>query len=269
MEPVLIVRHARTEGPGHLATFLDRHGIERRQIALDRGERLPVDAAGLTGLALMGGPMSANDPLPWVQPVLALIRDAVARGVPVLGHCLGGQLLARALGGRVGPNPVREIGWGRVDLEPDPLAREWFGERDHFLGFHWHGETFTLPPGAVPLARSRWCERQAFAIGPHLGLQCHIEMTARMVRVWTRGGARELREHAGDSVQAAPALLHDLEARVGGLNRLADRVYERWLAGVPPSMPRGAGRAADETPGARAAARARRTQSRKLSNCTG
>ena len=237
MKPVLIVRHARTEGPGHLATFLDRHGIERRQVALDRDEALPADAAGLAGLAFMGGPMSVNDPLPWVGPALALIRDAVARGVPVIGHCLGGQLLARALGGSVGPNPVREIGWGRVDLEPDPLAREWFGERDHFQGFHWHGETFTLPPGAVRLARSRWCEQQAFAIGPHLGLQCHIEMTTEMVRIWARGGARELREHAGASVQPASALLRDLESRIGELNGLADRVYARWLAGAHRSPP--------------------------------
>ncbi len=231
MKPIVIVRHSRTEGPGHLATFLDRHGIAREQVALDRGQALPTDAAPLAGLAFMGGAMSVNDPLPWIEPALALIRDAVARGVPVIGHCLGGQLLAKALGARVESSPVREIGWGTVTLEPGSPARDWFGDRGDFLGFHWHGETFALPAGAVSLAASRWCRHQAFAIGPHLGLQCHIEMTARMVRIWTRGGRRELREHAGASVQPAERILEGLEARIERLNALADHVYTRWLSG--------------------------------------
>jgi len=232
-KPILIVRHARTEGAGHLATFLDRHGLPRVQIAIDRGERLPADAAALSGLAFMGGPMSVNDPLPWIAPALALIDDAIRREVPVIGHCLGGQLLAKALGATVGANPVREIGWGRVDIDPDPQARDWFGGLGEFLAFHWHGETFDRPAGARLLAGSRWCAHQAFACGPHLGLQCHIEMTTAMVRTWARVGARELREHAGASVQSPDELLHDLDTRVARLNAVADRVYSRWLAGGP------------------------------------
>src|SRR6185503_12178182 len=101
--------------------------------------------------------------------------------VPVLGHCLGGQLMAKALGGSVARNPVKEIGWGRVDV----LGREgerWFGSLNAFQSFHWHGETFTIPAGAERIASSEHCANQAFALGPHLALQCHVEMTADLVR---------------------------------------------------------------------------------------
>lgn len=76
----------------------------------------------------MGGPMSVNDDLPWIDPELTLIRQAVANDIPVLGHCLGGQLISKALGGVVGKNPVKEIGWGEVSVADNPVAREWFGE---------------------------------------------------------------------------------------------------------------------------------------------
>jgi GMP synthase-like glutamine amidotransferase len=108
--------------------------------------------------------MSANDDLPWTEPVLALMRDAVERNVPVIGHCLGGQLLARALGGEVTRNPVKEIGWNRIQVEDSARAREWLGEgvRD-FVTFQWHGETFTIPsnaerilPGPIAPTRPTW-----------------------------------------------------------------------------------------------------------------
>ena len=112
MLPVAIFRHAPVEGPGYFAIFLEQHGIPWRLIAIDAGETVPVTVDGFSGLCFMGGPMSVNDPLPWIEPVCALIRNAVARDVPVVGHCLGGQLMSKALGGEVTRNPVREIGWG-------------------------------------------------------------------------------------------------------------------------------------------------------------
>ena len=94
----------------------------------------------------MGGPMSVNDELPWIPAALRLIHAAAEQGVPVLGHCLGAQLMSKALGGAVGPNPAKEIGWGRVDV---PIARgaRLVWRRAGFLAFHWHGETYTLRPG--------------------------------------------------------------------------------------------------------------------------
>ncbi|MBL8540108.1 MAG: type 1 glutamine amidotransferase, partial [Betaproteobacteria bacterium] len=195
MRPIAIFRHARTEGPGYLAAYLDRQSIPWQLVRIDEGEEVPVAANAFSGLVFMGGPMSVNDDLPWIPPVLRLIRAAVDSQVPVLGHCLGGQLMSKALGGVVGRNPVKEIGWGRCDVPDTPIAREWFGgELDFFESFHWHGETFTLPEGATRILSSPWCDNQAFALGPHLGLQCHVEMTEDLIRTWCRGGAKEITE---------------------------------------------------------------------------
>src|SRR3990172_6040674 len=127
MKPVAIFRHAPTEGPGYFATVLERHHIPWRLIKVDAGEAVPADPRAFSGLAFMGGPMSVNDDLPWIMPVLQLIRAGVDADVPVLGHCLGGQLISKALGGVVSRNPVKEIGWGEVSVLDTPLARQWFG----------------------------------------------------------------------------------------------------------------------------------------------
>src|SRR3970040_2627743 len=99
MKPVAIFRHAPTEGPGYFATVLERHHVPWRLIKVDAGEAVPADPRAFSGLALMGGPMSVNDDLPWIAPVLQLIRSGVAAHVPVLGHCLGGQPMSGGPGG--------------------------------------------------------------------------------------------------------------------------------------------------------------------------
>jgi GMP synthase-like glutamine amidotransferase len=233
MKPVAIFRHSPTEGPGYFAEYLDRAKIPWELIRIDQGDPVPADLERFSGLALMGGPMSVNDELPWIAPVMALIQGAVARGVPVLGHCLGGQLMSKALGGEVSAAPTKEIGWGEVQVEDTALARQWFGASGRFLSFHWHGETFSIPPGAQRLLRSQWCENQAFALGPHLGMQCHIEMTAELVKSWCETGRREIeRSRSGAGVQPAEQILQQLDERVGALHTLADRVYARWMQGL-------------------------------------
>lgn len=233
MKPVAIFRHARSEGPGYLADFLDQEGIPRKLILIDAGDALPASAAEFSGLVFMGGPMSVNDDLPWIAPVLALIRGAVAADIPVLGHCLGGQLMSRALGGTVGRNPVKEIGWGMVEAAQNSAARHWFGDRHAFNAFHWHGEAFTIPDGAVNILASEHCPNQAFALGKHLGFQCHIEMTTGMVMEWCRIGGDEIAQ-AMDSpgVQAVEEIEFNIEARVEGLNRVAEGVYSVWVKGL-------------------------------------
>jgi len=233
MKPIAIFRHFATEGPGYFATYLERHRLPWTLIKLDEGEDVPHNTDRYAGLVFMGGPMSVNDELPWIPPVLALIREAVARDVPVLGHCLGGQLMSKALGGQVGPNPVKEIGWGEVRLEAGAESREWFGtERSGFTSFHWHGETFSIPDGAVRLLASPYCANQAFALGKHLGMQCHIEMTAELVQTWCRTGAREIARSAGPAVQPVEAVLADLDSRLTELHAVADGVYAKWVQGL-------------------------------------
>ena len=165
MKPVVVFRYSDTEGPGHFATFLDARRIAWRLVKLDEGERVPASSEDFAGLGFMGGPMSANDELAWTQPVLALMRDAARRKVPVIGHCLGGQMLARALGGKVTVNPVKEIGWNPVRVEDTPTARRWFGEdlRD-FITFQWHGDTFTIPPGGERILTATHCPNQAYVV---------------------------------------------------------------------------------------------------------
>lgn len=231
MKQVLIFRHVAHEGPGYCARFLTRHGIGYRELCIDQGEPVPQSLDGVGGLVLMGGPMSVNDPLPWIAPLTALIRSAVAADVPVLGHCLGGQLLARALGAAVTRNPVEEIGWYPVRVVDGPLAKVWLhGLPREFTAYHWHGETFAVPEGATRILESEHCPNQAFVRGPHLGLQCHVEMTPSMVADWATKSGGRLRPSA--SVQSADEMRHDLELRTSRLHRIADVLYGRWIRGL-------------------------------------
>jgi GMP synthase-like glutamine amidotransferase len=235
MKPVAIFRHLATEGPGYFVTYLERHDVPWRLVKVDEGEPVPADPGEFSGLVFMGGPMSANDDLPWIREELALIRAAVAREVPVLGHCLGGQFMAKALGGEVTRNPVKEIGWGRVDVLGGGVAAGWFGDEvTSFESFHWHGETFSIPPGATRLLRSPHCENQAFALGPHLGLQCHVEMTLGLVRDWCAAWGKDVEPLARrmPSVQTPAQMMEAVEERTRALNAVADRVYDRWVAGL-------------------------------------
>jgi GMP synthase-like glutamine amidotransferase len=235
MKPVAIFRHAASEGPGYFATYLDRHGVPWKVIKVDAGEPVPADPGACSGLVFMGGPMSVNDDLPWIAPVLRLIRAAADADIPVLGHCLGGQLMAKALGGAVTRNPVKEIGWGRVDVLRNDAAAAWFGEGlSSFDSFHWHGETFSIPPGATRILSSPYCENQAFVLGPHLGMQCHVEMTPGLIRTWCEEWQKEVESLARrtSSVQTPAQMTEGVDAKVRALNAIADRLYDRWRAGL-------------------------------------
>lgn len=233
MKPVAIFRHVRAEGPAYFATYLERRAMPWKLIALDEGRKVPKDARQFSGLAFMGGPMSVNDSLPWVAPALELVRDAVRKDVPTLGHCLGAQLMAKALGGEVTHTRVKEIGWGAVQVAENGVAREWFGDLQGFEGFHWHGETFSIPPGATRLLSNAHCGNQAFALGKHLGMQCHIEMTEELIRSWCKGGAREIDDAKGSPGVQPPAKIEkNLAGRVSALHKVADRIYDRWTEGL-------------------------------------
>ncbi|HSI25184.1 MAG TPA: type 1 glutamine amidotransferase [Methylotenera sp.] len=233
MKPVIIFRHAATEGPGYLATFLDEHKIPWQLVKIDEGEPLPTSISGFSGLVLMGGPMSVNDDLPWIAPLLGLIRVAYQADIPLLGHCLGGQLISKALGAVVTKNPIKEIGWGEVNVTDNAIAKEWFGELDGFNSFHWHGETFSLPDYAVHLLSSPYCQNQAYAIGKHLAFQCHIEMTAEMVESWCAVGADEIAQSADSvAVQQSEKMQENLPLHCFFLNKVAKQVYTQWIKGL-------------------------------------
>lgn len=232
MKPVAIFRHVAHEGPGYLAEFLDTHQIPWQLIDSLTANLALHPASVYSGLVFMGGSMSVNDDSPWIAPTLALIRDAFAQDVPLLGHCLGGQLISKALGGVVSANPIKEIGWGEVQVSSSDVARSWFGDIQTFQAFHWHGETFTLPQGAVHLLSSVHCTNQAYAIGKHLALQCHPEMTAAMIADWCKEGAGEIAASNSIAVQSANEIQQQTSVNLPPLKQVAHRLYSQWIKGL-------------------------------------
>lgn len=235
---VIVFQFTESEGPGYLAGFLARQHIAMQVIRIDRGDPLPASLDEYCGLAMMGGPMSVNDRLPWITPLLELVREAVLSQIPVIGHCLGGQLLAKALGGEITDNPLAEIGWIPANQLHTAQAVEWLGQQQALTLFQWHYQTFSIPVGAERILRSEVCDNQAYVVDKlHIGFQCHIEMQADMVREWCRISPDELRQPGARqasqlAVQSAEEILADLNSRVARLNQLAEHVYTRWSQGL-------------------------------------
>ena len=233
MKSIIIFRFLAHEGPGFLGEFLTTNSIPWQLVKVDEGETLPISIQAYSGVVLMGGPMSVNDDLPWLPPLFELIREAKALDIPLLGHCLGGQLISKALGGVITQNEVKEIGWGEVFVTQNEQAKHWFGELNGFNSFHWHGETFSLSAGATHLLSSAYCQNQAYSIGKHLALQCHIEMTADMVKAWCGAGGEELEDSApSPAVQQAIKMQENLALHIFFLNKVATQIYSQWIKGL-------------------------------------
>ncbi len=229
MQPLYIFRHVGCEGPGYLGTVLEHRGIPYQMVCIDHGHPVPASLPDCSGLVFMGGPMSVNDDLPWIRQELALIRLARDRDMPVLGHCLGGQLISKALGGNVSRNAVKEIGWLPVYRTNSPQAGQWLaGLPEEMTLFHWHGETFSIPNGAERILTSDHCANQGFVIGNTLALQCHVELTAPMVDEWSKLYAAEITEPT-DTVQSRDTMIGDLETRLHEAQQVASVLYNRWL----------------------------------------
>jgi GMP synthase-like glutamine amidotransferase len=242
MKPIVILQHEAGVSAGHFASWLHARSLPHSVVNVHLGDAVPASARDYAGLCSLGGNMSVNDPLPWVADETELMRDAVERGVPVIGHCLGGQLLARALGAEVTRNPCKEMGWLPVEVVDRALVDDWLGADDPGELFHWHGDAFTLPDGARRLLSSPLTPNQAYVVEragvEHLGMQFHIEMTPELVLEWTRdpGAGDEVREErvrtGGPGVQSPEAMCRDLERRTAAMKTLAWRLYDRWARGL-------------------------------------
>ncbi len=220
-----LFQHVPFEGLGSIETWLAGQGAVVTATRFFADPALP-DPDGIDLLILMGGPMSVNDEgrYPWLAAEKRFVAEVIGRGKAVLGVCLGAQLIAAALGGRVTPNGEKEIGWFPVASlsPPDPLppqATPIFRFPGESLVFHWHGETFALPAGALHLARSAACRNQAFQYGRRVvGLQFHLEMTPQAAAAIVDAGRDEL--VPARWVQPAAEILAAPPERYGENNRL-------------------------------------------------
>jgi GMP synthase-like glutamine amidotransferase len=222
---VLVLRHVPFEGLGRIAREL-----EARRAVFDYAD-LYVPGAALPRLSdyraliILGGPMSVNDSDSWIPDESRLISDAIARGMPILGICLGAQLIAKALGAEVSRNPEKEIGWFDLRLAEeatDDLLFRHFSDRETV--FHWHGETFAMPEGATLLASSARCRHQAFRYGRKIyAMQFHLEPTPEMIAEWVLQD-----ENCGDVRELEAPIDPFLHAE--RLDRLASCVFGAWAA---------------------------------------
>lgn len=235
MKPVLVLQNMKGDGPAYLAQWLAARGVPMDLRFAAAGQPLPADLRGHAALAVLGGEMSANDPLPALREAERLIGLGFETGVPVIGHCLGGQLMARVLGTRVLPSPLPEIGWQPATMLPNAEREAWFGSgaQQHFM--HWHNEAFELPDGAVCVATNEACPVQAFAYGLHLGMQFHIEVDADKLGRWAASRDPvylQMQQSHPATVHTGEAMRADAERWLQAQQRLADGVYARWLAGA-------------------------------------
>lgn len=241
MKSAVVIQHVEMEGPGRLAQVCRAAGVALEVVEISAGAPVPAALAPDRGLIVMGGGMGVGDRddprFAFLPAELALLRVALRQGNPILGICLGAQLLAHAAGARVFPNvghdasgdPVRvpEVGWGPITLHGREREPAWAGLPPEVMVLHWHGDTFDLPPGAVHLASSARCRHQAFRIGPRaFGLQFHVEVDGDTADRWARedgdfvraargeGGAAEIvaetARHAADALPSGDRMMRNL-----------------------------------------------------------
>ena len=239
---VCAIQHVACETPGLIAEVLEAQGIAVEHIRPFQQQAVPRSLDGHAGLVLMGGPMGVyeQDQYPFLKDEIRLIRQAVRAGKPVLGVCLGSQLLAAALGAPVTRGPRKEIGWFPVTLTPAAAQlAPWRAAPPRFTAFHWHGDVFALPAGAVPLAASELTAHQAFAYGPAAwGILFHLEVTEAIIAGMVASFADELRDAGVDGrelIAQAGRFLPELSA-------IGRTIFEGWAGLVKKGGPRNAGK---------------------------
>ncbi len=216
-------KHVPFEDIGSIRSYLTTAGYTITCTSFFKSANLPA-LEEIDLLIVMGGPMSVNDEkrYPWLVPEKQFIRQMIMSGKPVLGICLGAQLIASAMGAKVYPNSVKEIGWFPI-YGVSSSDRSIFRFPQSVQAFHWHGETFELPTGATRIAKSDGCENQAFQLGQSvIGLQFHLETTLQ--------SAQDLVTHCRDELIPAPYIQTEKEilsakpAQYQSINHLMDNI---------------------------------------------
>ena len=224
---ILVLQQVPHEPAALIGNLLTEAGLELQPLLVGE-EPIPRQPDGYQGIVIMGGPASANDATPEIEDQLQLVRWSLEHGTPMLGICLGAQLMAKAAGGHILPSPLRELGWYPLSPTPegsnDPLFRHLSVNQPVF---QWHGETFTLPPDATLLASCPQVPNQAFRLGRgQYGLQFHVEIDAALVDSWIEHGSDE-RRHLGSAGVAR--VRGDTTAHVAQANALCRRLIQSWI----------------------------------------
>lgn len=237
MATLLVLQHNPCETLGLLEQVLSASGLRAEYVRPFDGQEVPRRLQGHAGLVALGGPMGVYEQAryPWLAAELHLIDRALKDGAPILGICLGSQLLAAALGAQVRRGPRKEIGWHEVRLSApaaaDGLWSTVSGGGGAFTAFHWHGDVFDLPAGAASLASSAATACQAFVHGGNAyGLLFHMEVTERVVAGMVRAFGDELREAGVDGA----AILDGTARHLPALHRVGRPVFQAWAGLVPP-----------------------------------
>ncbi len=227
------LQHVEFEGLGSIEDWFRDQGVVWTATRFHLNEPLP-DIDGVDFVVAGPGPMSVNDEaeLPWLRAEKQFLRDAMERGLPVLGVCLGAQLIAASLGAPVYPNPVREIGWFPVQSEGP--SNDAFPFPAELTVFHWHGETFDLPVGAIRLVRSPACENQGFQVGRNVvGLQFHLETTPQSARTLLEHSRHEM--VPGPFVQSEDQILMAPASHYADINALMSDLLHYLLGAQAPT----------------------------------
>lgn len=220
---MLIVMHVPSEGPGTLGSFLVSRNVDIRTVRLYEGESLPPDPSGLDAIVSMGGPMNVyeDEKYPFLAPETLFLREALGKGVPMMGICLGAQMIARAAGARITLSPKKEVGWGRVSLTEAGIGDTLFrGLPSTLEVLQWHEDMFHVPERGTLLATSEDCPHQAFRLGKAFGVQFHVEVTREMLSEWF---ARS---------EELPGILERYDHLEPELNSQAQTMYENFLSVV-------------------------------------
>ena len=234
MAKVWVIQHIVCETLGTIADALEGPGILYQYIRPFAGDRVPEEMGDASGLIVMGGPMGVyeRDAYPFLADEMRLIEKALQAQVPILGVCLGSQLLAATLGAAVTKGQRKEIGWYPVTLadacKDDPL---WSGAESPFTAYHWHGDVFELPSGATALASSAMTKHQAFRYDRNAyGFLFHMEVTTGMIRDMVNAFAEELREAKVDGKE----ILNRTAECLPPLQAIGQSVFQRWARLLEP-----------------------------------
>ncbi len=190
MSDILVIQNTKNEGIATLGKLLEQDGFKITTV-LAKKEKIPKIEPH--AIIILGAPESANDELPYLKEEMVLIRESVRKNIPVLGICLGSQLIAKAFGARVYPGKKKEIGFYHdVEFDNTLDSRLFQGMQSPATVFHWHGDTFDLPDNAIRLAHSKDYKNQAIKIGSAVGVQFHLEVDEYTIRLWLEKSKDEL-----------------------------------------------------------------------------